>query len=188
MLFFTGTHVVLQSSCIWRAAGTFPRSPACTCRWFLTLLHVQTNKEFKCFYSLLLTSVGASAARTGLTRQPSVLGRCRGHKGWDHGHTAEVSEDADLAAHTPAWWHDADKVKNKGWLTLRPNWIFIKYLWMSSSEWREESMPCKDWWKKRGEQVKTQSKCAEKKWQREGGLEKERPIKQNRGAMETNQS
>lgn len=35
--------------------------------------------------------------------------------------------------------------------------------------------------------MKTQSKCAEKcQW--EGEMEKERAIKQNRGAMETNQS
>lgn len=65
----------------------FSHAPTCT-----------DKREFTCFYSLSLTSAGASAARTGLTRQSSV----QGHKGWEHGHTAEVSEDANLATHTQA--------------------------------------------------------------------------------------
>lgn len=88
----------------------------------------------------------------GRHRQDSVK-KTQGHTCWEHGHTADVSEDANMTTHTHTHaliqWHDAEKILKKGRLTLWGNWIFIKYLWMSSSEWREESMPCKDWWKKK---------------------------------------
>jgi len=89
--------------------------------------------------------------------------------GWQ-GHTRQtlrgmVAQGLGTHSHSRCWWecklshthwhtrqHDADKIK--GQLTLWGNWIFIKYLWMSSSEWREASMPCKNWWEDRGKRRK----------------------------------
>ncbi len=144
-----------------------------------------------------LTFVGAFMARTGLAKcawqaQTGQTLRDRGHKGWEHGHTADVSQDANMATHTHTQWHDADKIKGR--LTLWGNWIFIKYLWMSSSEWREESMPCKDWWEKRGEKEKTKSKWLrnasgrarwKKKWSSNKTEEPWKQINLNRRAKES---
>lgn len=146
-------------------------------------IHTKTNTSITKADLFLKLILGAN--RLGLMVKVSWQVKWNAETYWEQAHTAGASEGAHIATHykTHTGQHDADKGGGKkDQLTLWGNWIFIKYVWMSSSEWREASMTCRDWRRKKGESKKNHM---DKMFQWEAEMEKETVIKHIYQSMST---